>query len=103
MFPKAFAPRPDRTVAFTMRLDFVAIDRTRGSGDQLHRLEGIRRNLRGKDLVLLIADGLSVNDVAGLCMIAQGMKEAIGVGGHTPGALRNHLAELVARIENREF
>jgi hypothetical protein len=61
----------------------IAILRARGSGDQLHGLKCIGWNLRGEDLILLVADGLTINHVARLCVISQRMEKAVGVRGDT--------------------
>ena len=81
----------------------VAKLRARGSGDQLHGLQRIGRNLRGEDLVLLIADGLSVKHVTHLRVISQRMEEAVGVRGDTAAAGGNRLAQLRTRIGDRQF
>ncbi len=60
-------------------------------------------NLRGEDLILLIADRLSVNHVTHLRVISQRMKKAVGVRGHTAAGGGNHLAQLVTWIHDRQF
>ena len=72
----------------------IAKLRARGSGDQLHGLKRIGWNLRGEDLVLLVADGLSVKHVTHLRVISQRMKEAVGVRGDTAATGGNRLTQL---------
>ena len=48
-------------------------------GYYLQRLDGIQRNLVGEDLAVLVGDGLIVERNLGLGVIAQRVKETVGV------------------------
>src|ERR1039458_1653266 len=73
------------------------------SGDDLHALDGAGRKLSGEYLALLVADGLPVNDEADLRVIAQGVEEPVAVGGNTPRAVHDGLAQSRSRIWVGEF
>ena len=68
------------------------------SGGQFHALDGAGGKLRGEDLALLIADGLSVDDEADLRVVAQGVEEAVAIGRHAAGAVSDGLAQTRAGI-----
>src|ERR1700730_6677191 len=51
------------------------------AGDDLHRLNGIERNLVGENLALLIGDGLAIYGERILRVIPQTMKESVRVRG----------------------
>src|ERR1700674_919555 len=53
----------------------------RRPGDHLHRLDSVGWNRCRKNFVPLVGYRLAIDYVAYLCMIAQGMKEAVGIGG----------------------
>src|SRR5690348_3226673 len=53
--------------------------RVRSSGDEFHGLDSVYRNLRRKRFALLIADRLAVDRKRCLRVIAQRMKETIGI------------------------
>ena len=74
----------------------VAELRARRAGDQLHRLNGVERNLRGELLALLIGDRLSVDRKAGLRVIAQRVEEAVGIGHHAGARQRDRVAQSAA-------
>src|ERR1039458_6328660 len=73
------------------------------SGDDLHALDGAGRKLSGEYLALLVADGLPVNDEADLRVIAQGVEEPVAVGGNTPRAVHDRLAQSCSRIDVGKF
>ena len=54
----------------------------RDSGDHLHRLHGVGRDLVGVDPALLVGHGLVVDGELRLGVIAQRVEEAVGVGDH---------------------
>ena len=64
-------------------------------------MNGVGRKLRGKQLALLIADRLSVDEEAGLGVIAQRVKEPIAIGGDPAGTVNDRLAEASPRIDGR--
>ena len=53
----------------------------RRAGDDFHRLNGIERNLVGKNLALLVGDGLAIDGKGIFRVVAQAMEEAVGIGG----------------------
>ncbi len=71
----------------------------RRSGDDFHALDGAGRKLRGEDLALLIADGLSVDHEADLRVIAQRVEESVRVGGHAARAVSDRLAQAASGVE----
>ena len=71
-----------------MRLDLVAELRVGRAGDNLHALDGAGRQLRRKDLALLIADRLAVDHEAALRVIAHRMEEPVCIGGHAAGGYK---------------
>ena len=73
------------------------------ASDQFHGLDGVQRHLRGEALALLIADRLAVNREAGLRMIAQGMEEAVGIGGDGPAAQHDGIAQPGTGRRNGQF
>src|ERR1700722_17993248 len=64
----------------------------RRSGGHLHALDSVDWKLRGKQLALLIADQLPVNEEARLGVVAQRVKEPIAIGSDTAGAVDDGLA-----------
>src|ERR1700694_5211225 len=51
------------------------------AGDDLHRLNGIERNLVGENFALLVGDGLAIHGERILCVITKAMKESVRVRG----------------------
>ena len=86
----------------------VAVFGRRRAADDFNRLNGVGRELVGKDLALLIGDGLAVNGEGVGGVVAETMKKAVGVGRDAGGgerdqrtkrggcALQRHLVEQVA-------
>ena len=70
----------------------VAVLRRWRTGNHLHRLDRIQRNLVGKNLALLIGDGLAIDRERVLGVIAQAMKKAVRVGGDAWRGERNQRA-----------
>ncbi len=66
------------------------------AGDEFHGLDGVERNLGGELFALLIGDGLAVDGEAGLCVIAQRVEEAIGIGDDAGAGHGDGVAESVA-------
>ena len=52
----------------------------RGTRKDLHRFDGIKRNLVGEHFALLVSDGLAIDREGVLGVIAEAMGQAIGVG-----------------------
>src|SRR5258708_29177411 len=75
----------------------------RSSRGDFHALDGAGWKLRGEHLALLIADRWSIDDEAGLRMVAQGMKESVAIGGNATRAIHNCLAQTSAGIKGRDF
>ena len=72
---------------------FVSILRVGRASDQLHALHRVGRKLGGKDLALLIADGLAIDHKADLSVIAQRMEKSVRVGGRTSRAVVDDAAQ----------
>src|SRR5215469_14223328 len=53
----------------------------RSSGNNLERLNGIKRNLIGKDFALLIGDRLTVEGERVLRVVADSVEETVGIRG----------------------
>ena len=97
------APNPDRVVAFTTKL---VLSPYCASGDPVISsmpCSGVERNLRGKQLALLVAHRLAIDHEGGLRVIAQRMKESIGVRRHRTGAIGDGVAQSGARTGHRQF
>src|SRR6185436_5182403 len=82
---------------------FIAKFDVRSSRGDFHALDGAGWKLSGKYLALLIADWLSIDDEAGLRVVAQGMEEPVPIGGNATRAIHNGLAQTSAGIEGRDF
>ena len=63
------------------------------AADHFKRLHGIQRNLVTEDLALLVGDGLAVYGKRVLRVIAEAMKEAVGIGRHARGGERHKRAD----------
>src|SRR5665213_3605786 len=72
-------------------------------GNQFHALQSVQRNLSRKKLALLIAHRLAVNHEGGLRVIAQRMKEPIGVGRHGAGTVSDCVTQAYAGTKYREL
>src|SRR5258708_1569433 len=57
----------------------------RSPRDNFHTLDGTYGKLGGKDFALLIADGLPIDDKAGLGVIAHWVEETLPIGNHAAG------------------
>src|SRR5471032_1459674 len=58
----------------------VTVLRGRDARDDLHRLDGVLRDLVRIELALLVSDRLVVDRELGLRVVADWMEEAVGVG-----------------------
>src|SRR5579883_305441 len=76
---------------------FVAVFRARRACNQFEGLKGIRRQLRGERLILLIADRLAVYHICRLAVISLGMKEAVGISDYSAGRQCDGIAESLPR------
>jgi len=81
----------------------IAVLRVRRTRNELHALNRIRRQLRGEYFALLVVDRLAVDHKTNLCVIAQRMKESVGVRCGSPGAVIDDAAQPRSRIEPRQF
>ncbi len=57
--------------------------------DDFHGLDGIQRNLVGEDLALLVGNGLAVDREGILGVVAETVKQTVGVGGDAWGRQRH--------------
>src|SRR5581483_2764058 len=81
----------------------VAVLRLGSAGNDLHALNRVGGELRGKYLTLLIADVLSIDDIAHLRVVARGMKKSVRVARRRARTVINHAAQPGGGIENRQF
>src|SRR5258708_15064637 len=72
----------------------------RRSCDNFHALNRAYGKLGGKDFALLIADGLPIDDKAGLRVIAHRVEQTVTIGNNAAGTESNGLAQASARIES---
>ena len=87
---------------------FVAVLGRRRAADDLNGLNGVGRQLVGEDFALLVGDGLAVNGEGVGGVVAEAVKQTVGVGRHAGRgegderakrggcALQRHLVEQVA-------
>ena len=59
----------------------ASIFRGRRAGDDFHRLDRVEGDLIRKDLALLVGDRLAIDGKRILRVIAESVKEAVGIGG----------------------
>ena len=72
---------------------FVAVLGRGRAGDDLDGLNGVGGNLVGEDLALLVGDGLAVDGEGVGGVIAEAVKEAVGVGCDAGGGFGHQRAE----------
>ena len=79
-------PSPERVVTSMTRLVLSPYS-AEGARRSPHRLHGVERNLVGEHLALLVGDGLAIERKRVFRVIAQSVKQAVGIGSH-PGDAR---------------
>ena len=79
----------------------VAVFGGRDAGDDLHRLDGVRRDLVRVDAALLVGDRLVVDRELRLRVIADRMEEAVRVGDDARRRERDDLVQARRRLERQ--